>query len=204
MFRCAPILDRIARIEGWLEPDEGELLVLAVREALGRCVGAVVEVGSYLGRGTVAIALAIRSTGTARRFVSIEPHRDRIGAADTGYQRGTSSPARLAANLAACGVTEHVETLACEPTSLEWSGPIALLFIDGLHDYPSVAADLHHFAPAVEPGGLVALHDCADYFPGVQAVVEECLASGGWALVDQARTLVVLRKVPAEEPEPLG
>jgi hypothetical protein len=53
-------------------------------------------------------------------------------------------------------------------------GGVDLLFIDGGHDYASVRADLHAFAPLVRYGtGIIAGHDYQPDLPGVIAAVDE-------------------------------
>ena len=55
-----------------------------------------------------------------------------------------------------------------------------------------VAADFWHFAPSLVPGGYIAFHDYADYYPGVQAVIAQLLRHGAFDLVAQAGSMVVL------------
>lgn len=50
---------------------------------------------------------------------------------------------------------------------------VDLLFIDGAHDYSSVWADLHAFAPCVRAGGIIAGHDYHVDFPGVVRAVND-------------------------------
>ena len=77
--------------------------------------------------------------------------------------------------------------------------PIDLLVIDGLHDFASVAGDMAAFEAWLTPDARVAFHDYADYFPGVQAYVDELLAQGAWEVEVAAGTLRMLkRSLPAE------
>lgn len=48
-----------------------------------------------------------------------------------------------------------------ESERLEVKEEIDLLFIDGDHSYNGALADLRNFAPYVEKGGYMLLHDCA-------------------------------------------
>ncbi len=82
-----------------------------------------------------------------------------------------------------------------------WQEMIALLVIDGLHDYANVARDFFHFEPWLADGGYVAFHDYAGYFPGVMAFVDELLAAGGYSKVHSAGSLIVLRK-HGSQPDP--
>jgi glycosyltransferase involved in cell wall biosynthesis len=57
-----------------------------------------------------------------------------------------------------------------------------------------VARDFHHFEEWILPGGYVAFHDYADYFPGVRSFVDELLAESQYRKIGLAKSLIVLRK----------
>jgi hypothetical protein len=71
--------------------------------------------------------------------------------------------------------------------------PIALLYVDGLHDYASVLADFRHFASDLLPGALVAFHDYFDLCPGVKQCVNELMRNGQCEFVTQRDSLIVCR-----------
>lgn len=48
-----------------------------------------------------------------------------------------------------------------------------LVFIDALHDYESVKADIEAWWPRVRPGGVLAGHDWNHQWPGVERAVAE-------------------------------
>ena len=75
--------------------------------------------------------------------------------------------------------------------SRRFKNNIALLFVDGGHDYATVMGDIIHWTPKVMPGGLVLFHDFSTrpQHEGVRLAVERWINSwtGGWtqtALVD--------------------
>ncbi|GGA88581.1 glycosyltransferase [Puia dinghuensis] len=78
--------------------------------------------------------------------------------------------------------------------AVDWQQPISLLFIDGLHDYVSLLRDFPLFSPWMRPGAYAAFHDYADYSPGVQAFVNELLASGVYHKVYLTGSLIILQK----------
>jgi hypothetical protein len=78
---------------------------------------------------------------------------------------------------------------------VKWDKPISLLLIDGLHDYPSVSGDFFKFSDWIKPGGFVAFHDYADYFPGVKAFVDELTSTADYTLVDKVESFIVVEKV---------
>ena len=58
--------------------------------------------------------------------------------------------------------------------------PIRLLFIDGLHTYEGVAADIADWVPRVVPGGIIVFDDYMNHDPGVgvKQAVDELLETG--------------------------
>jgi hypothetical protein len=131
---------------------------------------------------------------------AIDAHDGVVGALDTGLQALTPTRERFERTIADAGLTRVVVPLARRPSEVAWVRPISLLLIDGLHDYPNVARDFHHFEEHLVPGGYVAFHDYADYFPGVKAFVNELVAGGGYEHVMRTRSLALVRKSAAAQP----
>lgn len=195
------LLARMRNIEGWLSDDEADLLIGASIQALHDLAGAsaLVEVGSYCGRSTVLLAGVAAALRPTARVWAIDPHDGKLGSADQYVTVGPSLE-KLKANIAAAGFVDSVEIVQATAPQVAWSEPIALLLIDGLHDYASVGRDFAHFEPWVADGGYIAFHDYASYFAGVVAFVDELLASGRFGRVALAGTLIVLRKVVRPSP----
>jgi hypothetical protein len=200
-LRIVPILVRMQCVSGWLEEDEAEFLIASARDALTACPSApaIVEVGSHLGRGTVVLASVAQALGSPARVHAIDPHEGYVGALDTELVPAPSSPAQLRANLEQAGVAGCVQVDHASAAELAWSEPIALLLIDGLHDYASTARDFFCFEPFVPAGGFAAFHDYAEYFPGVVAFVDELLESGAWRRTGPVRSMIVLQRAAPEE-----
>jgi predicted O-methyltransferase YrrM len=196
LLLTAPIIARMRQVEGWLDDEEADLLVAAMRWVLARSSEAVVEVGSYCGRATVVLASVVKQLGSAARVYSVDTHDGVVGAADTGLERLPPTLEKFRQNLRLAGVEDVVERIVARGPDTLWSRPIAFLLVDGLHDYPSVAADFHHFEPWLADGALVAFHDYADYYPGVKALVDNLAAGGDWELMQRAASLVLLRRRP--------
>lgn len=195
----AEVFERIAAVEGWLDRDEATLLAKATALALGRSSrpGAVVEVGSYCGRGTIVLAFVARGLGRSTGVVAIDPHDGRIGALDTDLERRPPSLDKLLQNLHESGLADAVEVVqACAP-EVRWERSISVLLIDHLHDYPHVARDFFHLEPWLEDDAVVIFHDYVGYFPGVQVLVDELLASQRYRRVDAVGSLIVLERTAA-------
>jgi predicted O-methyltransferase YrrM len=200
LLLARPVLSRMKKIEGWLEEDEADLLLAAAARVLTNREdsAAIVEIGSYCGRSTVVLGAAALATGRGVRVYAVDPHDGRVGAADTGIHNGPPTFEKFIANIMAAGLHEVVEPVLQPSYQVRWDDsiarPIAMLLIDGLHDYANVSRDFHHFEPWIVPGGYVAFHDYADYYPGVRLFVDELLESGFYELVDHVGSMVVLKK----------
>jgi hypothetical protein len=184
-------------VEGWLEEDEADLLIAATDRAL-RELGplAVVEIGSYCGRSTVVLGSVVKTTCAEARVYAIDPHDGKVGALDQGIITRAGTLERFKRNVAAAGLASVVEIIQKHSFEVSWDKPIGLLLIDGLHDYTSVARDFFHFESHVVPGGLIAFHDYADYYPGVKAFVHEMLRTGTYTQVRCVRSMMVVQKQP--------
>jgi hypothetical protein len=191
-----PILQQMKRIEGWLEEDEGELLITAATRAITSLPAgsAVVEVGSFCGRATVVLGGVVKSLGAESLVYAIDRHDGRVGALDQGIRVTRPTLDIFRRNIGENGLRAVVRTVQSDSADVAWDMPIGMLLIDGLHDYPSVARDFHHFEKWLLPGGLVAFHDYADYFPGVKRFVDELLRTRRYQKVQCARSLMLLAK----------
>lgn len=205
LFLLSPILTRMRAIEGWLDDDEAEVLAAATVRALEELTAphAIVEIGSYCGRSTVVLGSAAQAHHPDARVYAIDPHDGLVGALDQGLQSGPPTLGRFQKNVADAGLQDVVVTIQRRSFDVAWSQPISMLFIDGLHDYANVSRDFHHFEADVAPGGYVAFHDYAGYYPGVKTFVNELLSSADYEQVVCVRSLMLLRKrkaVRASEP----
>jgi hypothetical protein len=191
-----PILARMRRVEGWFEEEEADLLIAVSARALKETPAPrrLVEVGSYCGRATVVLGGVAQALDPSARIYAVDPHDGRVGALDQGLQQKRPTLERFRRNIEAASLGEMVEVIQKTSAEVEWDAPVALLLVDGLHDYANVARDFFRFADSIVPGGYAAFHDYADYYPGVQTFVNELITSGEYGKVAQAGSLVVLRR----------
>jgi predicted O-methyltransferase YrrM len=191
-----PVLERMRRIEGWLEDAEADLLLAAVTRAIATVQnGAIVEIGSYCGKSTVVLAAAVSALEDPHRvkIYAIDPHDGIVGALDQGVQQLAPTRDQFLKNISNAGIMHLVEPLIQRAFETDWNQPISFLLIDGLHDYFNVARDFNHFEPWIAAGGFIAFHDYANYYPGVKAFVNELLANGGYEKICQALSMIVIR-----------
>src|SRR5205085_4751407 len=100
---------------------------------------------------------------------------------------------RFHENLARAGVSELVVPMVERSYKTTWERPVALLFVDGLHDYKNVVRDFAHFEPWLADGAYVAFHDVAPEFPGVVTFVD-FLEDADYERVGQVGHLAALRR----------
>jgi predicted O-methyltransferase YrrM len=182
-------------IPGWSSVRDAQLLYALAHHGPGR--GAIVEIGSAWGRSTVFLATGSKRAGRERVY-AVDPHTG-----DPWFLKGVGSPVHgldtpkyrqtdqatfsslegFRHTLKDFGVDDWVipvvatSTEAAETAS---TGPIRLLFIDGLHTYEAVKADVQNWVPRLIPGGIVVFDDYYNTMEGVgvQRAVNEMLAEG--------------------------
>ncbi len=194
----AGILDRMREVEGWLRDEEAKLLIAGARRALKELdVPTVVEIGSFCGKSTIVLASAARTANPDARVYAVDPHQGVVGAEDVldGVSVAPPTFERFQRNITAAELTGVVEPIRLHSCDVSWHSPIAFLFIDGLHDYVSVARDFFHFERHLLEGAYVAFHDCDDTYPAVRTFVDGLASSGCYEEVNRAESLVMLRKL---------
>jgi predicted O-methyltransferase YrrM len=148
------VLERALQIEGLTKQSELELLH---RIALGmRSDALVVEVGSFRGRSTVAIAEGLARVEGAR-LVAVDPFTG-----DPGWEKETASDEARAIfdrNTASIPFLEVMQMPSLDAAAQFDAATIDWIFIDGLHDYRSVRGDIRAWAPKMKPGALMSGHD---------------------------------------------
>jgi hypothetical protein len=169
------LAERLEGVDGWLTACEAWALHLAARNAPAVAPVAV-EIGSWKGRSTLALALAFRERG-AGTVIAIDPHRD----ADTHHRFGeVDTFAEFRANLVAGGVDGHVRAIRALSTVARAGVDerVDVLFVDGSHAYGDVVADLEAWRDLLRPGATVAFHDVS-VEPGVHRAVCELVLRPG-------------------------
>jgi predicted O-methyltransferase YrrM len=152
-------LRRALEVQGWMRPGElAFLYALALTIPEG---GSVVEVGSWKGRSTVAIAEGLdgRAQLTAVDTFGGEPlnvdQREKFGHEIdrddifTAFKANTAGFSRLdTIRSESRPAAEHFED-----DSIDW------LFIDAEHTVERVTEDIRAWHPKIKPGGLITGHD---------------------------------------------
>ena len=173
------VLNRCRPIDGWMYDDE--LLWLHEQAKQSRLI---VEVGVWQGKSTLALALgtpgivyaidhwrgspselasyhAVCQEEAGRRDVFLSAMRNLHGVIDSGR----CVPIPLSSEKAA-------ELLA---PLLRQAGGAGMIFLDGGHDYESLARDIYIWRTLLAEGGLFCGHDHKPEFPGVDRATSELI-----------------------------
>jgi predicted O-methyltransferase YrrM len=161
---------------------------------LGRvnhCPGVIVEIGSFKGKSTIALARGAAATHGGKVY-AIDPHRIQP---EEGYLEDTE--AEFFANIRKGGVEEQVEPMVM--TSAEaaknWARPVRVLWIDGDHRYEPSKLDFTLWEPHVVEGGIIAMHDTIRK-PGPKRVLwEKVFRSGRFQEIAIVDNITAARKV---------
>lgn len=157
---------------------ENELRFLAMLAACTPAEGPIVEIGSFKGKSTVALATVCDRYGLDP-VVAIDPH---AGLSYLGPDVPLQTPTfdEFLASIKAAGVEQKVEVRRAHSRDVakEWDRPIRLLWIDGDHSYAGCKEDFDLFLPHLSNGGVVAFHDALNSFDGpIRVFAEEVLRS---------------------------
>lgn len=182
---------RILAVEGLMTDTEVRLLRRLASEVREGCI---VEIGSYHGRSTVALAQGARE-GAGRPVYAVDPYLSFRG--PLGKKFGPRDKIAFMRNVVFAGLAEGIWTvhLPSEQAARSWDTPVSLLWIDGDHTYEGVRKDWESWAPFLVPGGRAAFHDSLDPRLGVFRLIPEILEGQGFRRVEVVDKVTVLEKV---------
>jgi hypothetical protein len=184
-------------VEGWLTDDQARRLHAAA--AAVAPPGRIVEIGSFRGRSTIALASAAPE---AVEVVAIDPH----AGTDRGPQEietdaatGETDHERFLANLARAGVrgrVRHVRSFSQDALA-EVEGDIDVLYVDGAHRYRPARDDIVAWGARVAPGGTMLIHDAFSSIGVTLAILRRLVWGGGFAYVGRTGSLAEYRRADA-------
>lgn len=158
-------------VPGWLGRTNAAALFDAVLQQKPRTI---VEIGSFLGRSTVLLALAAKRTGVESVVVAVDPH---TGDRQQLERLGTNTLPSLALfqeHCRAAGVADIIRPVVAtsEDAAKDWCGDIDLLYVDGWHSYDAVIEDGRAWLPYLVPSGMAIFDDYVAY-PEVSRAVHD-------------------------------
>lgn len=172
-------------VPGWLTLEQGRALWEAVRQLPMHST--VVEIGSHQGRSTIVLAGARPDVNV----VAVDPHLA------GGRFGGNDSAVRLHANLRRAALQHRVRhvPLHSRTARRDWTGPIAMLYIDGKHDYWTVRDDLR-WTELVDTEGIVMIHDVHGSVGVTFALLVDSVGRRSVSYVDRWGSLARFRPTP--------
>jgi predicted O-methyltransferase YrrM len=180
-------------VPGMFARDEIRLLYRTVRESRGP--GDIAEIGSWKGRTSITMGLALQDAGIRDcRIYAIDHHEGSEEHAELIAREGSTLEA-FRKNVRDAGVDPLVEEMvmlspAAGRILQERGVRLRMAFIDGAHDEESVRTDIRLMVPLMQPGGILAFHDFG--WPGVAKAFHDEL-DGKVDVVARASSLVVAR-----------
>lgn len=152
----AALLAKTRPIEGWLS--DSETLLLFYLAAYCGTQGHIVEIGSFKGKSTVALALGLKESGKGGFVWAVDPHEGEIR---IGKKSNEQTYAEFLKTIHELNVEMVVRPIldTSARAAKRWKKSIRLLFIDGLHDYEHVQADIAYWSSWVVNNGVIAFHD---------------------------------------------
>ena len=202
---------------GFMPEDEGTALHEAAMQYLSPG-GVGVEIGTYCGRSTIYLGAAAKARGA--RIVTIDHHHG-----SEEHQPGWEyhEPAfvdphtglldtvgRFRHTMADSGLEEYVVGVLGRSSTVAtfWRTPVNFVFIDGGHTSEAASADLEGWAPWVNVGGALVIHDVfpdpADGGRPPFEIYERALGTGQFKETSVTGSLRVLERVGGQTGEPLA
>lgn len=156
-----------------------------------QCNGVIVEIGSWKGKSTAALALGAAKAHQESVY-AIDPHKI---LPEEGYLEGTQ--AEFLANIERVGVQSRVVPMmmTSEEAARDWHRPIRLLWIDGDHRYESTKLDFSLWEAHLIEGGILAMHDTIRKQGPKRVLWEHVFGSGRFQEIAIVDNITAVRKV---------
>lgn len=153
--------------------------------------GVIVEIGSWKGKSTVALARGA-SKSHGEQIYAIDPHSV---LPEEGYLEDTK--AEFLANIKQAGIESRVVPLIMTSADAArgWNKPIRLLWIDGDHRYESAKLDFTLWEPHLVEGGILAMHDTIRKKGPKRVLWEYVFRSGRFQEIAIVDNITAVRKV---------
>jgi hypothetical protein len=183
-------LANVMSIEGALTAAEARLLYNAAE-----CIrdGCIVEIGSWRGRSTAALAYGARA-GYGVPVYAVDPH-ERFHDVLGGEYFGSDDRAAFMQNILRFGLSDIVRLVNLSSECIaSWPDVVGLLWVDGDHRYIGVKRDLNIWLPYLRPDATIVFHDSTNPRIGPFHAIAELIASGQWERHEAVDKAVMLRR----------
>lgn len=189
--------DAINKIDGWLSEEEAVMLADYAKEVNGH----VLEIGSFKGRSTVALAIGM----------SYNPHPHKVYACD--HFKGSPEHGDIDTYpefvVNTMPYREYIEVITAKSTDAIdeiQSRTYSLVFIDGEHSRSAVEADFEIASKVMNPRGIIVFHDAAMHqlapkdtpWPEVALFVNELIRNGRVQFLARADRCIAVCLTPKQ------
>lgn len=185
----ARTFENIKAIDGWL--NDGEILYFMEQ---GKKPGLKVEIGSWKGKSTIALASAGNPVVAIDIFTGSSEHIN--NPEKFGHNIWTFP--EFWENVKKFGLEKVIIPIVADNQRVDFIKDIDFLFIDGAHDYNSAMADYVKWFPRVKDTGTITVHDMGRQIPcGSEVALKDYLKSPrntGWQITSQVVSLAVITK----------
>jgi predicted O-methyltransferase YrrM len=191
---ASEVVNAVSQIEGWLTDDQVHQLWHSASALPPNSL--IVEIGSFRGRSTVALALA---SPDDVEIVAIDPH----SGADRAPQQtalnpeaGTEDAEAFAGNLRRFGVTDKICHIPKPSSAALGDVPrrVDLLFIDGRHELRAARGDILGYGRLVAEGGTVLIHDSFSSIGVTLALISTLFSSRRFRYLGRTGSLTVYHR----------
>jgi len=152
------------QIDGWLTLEEADALYDAAVQVPE--TGRIVEIGSFKGRSTYALALGAQVNGIAKMVYAVDPFTGNPG-------EDSFFPTRYKADFLR-NLDQFIKEGTVTPLTMSSAGATMLgirpnlVFIDGSHIFADALFDMTAWWEKLLPGGRMAIHDSQGTHPPVR------------------------------------
>ncbi len=189
ILECSDFSDYIAECEGMITLDEASLLYDLAKTVKEGCI---VEVGSYRGRSTVALALGSLDGHQVPVF-AIDPHEDFVGVLGGVFGAQDRGEFFRAMIRSSCYLVVRLINLSSEEVAPLWKRQVGLLWIDGDHSYLGVKRDFYCWSPHLVEGAIIAFDDSTSPSLGPCRLINELLGTGAFTVLRTVGKITVLK-----------
>jgi MMP 1-O-methyltransferase len=196
MDRFPIYLTLSAGVAGWTRGAEAEALIRFAYELPDHAV--IVEIGSFLGSGSILLAGArkLRRTGKVHCVDPFDASGDTASVSEyariLGHYGNTPQIQIFTDNLRKAGLGNWVcaHQGQAEQVAADWPVPIDMLFLDGDQSPRGARSAYESWAPWLKPDSIVALHNsiAREYMPdhdGHFRLREDLLAAADYFLIEE-------------------
>ena len=177
---------------GWLTRDQARALWTAAQSVAAD--ERILEIGSHQGRSTIVLAMAARDRGAS--VIAVDPF------VEGRLFGGQATRRTFETNLARAGVADVVRLIAERSCDIRrgWHEPLAMVYIDGKHDYWTVRDDLR-WVSQLRPGAPVLVHDSFSSIGVTLALLLHVLPARGLRYLGRVGSLALFEvgPVPARD-----